>query len=295
MADKNYRLTFELNDGTRKSVEFTAPQGEKGDRGETGVYILSEGEKREDAPREASVVIDPYGDEENGAASSLEDMLTVEIMPETALVYDADMDMYAFTDLLDIKTGERYVVTVNGVQYLCMAFSDDGQQLLVNEGADLNTGEGLSVGIMVFPERMDGIGGGCMLAEPVETMTMSITGFRKIPDACLPEKQYFFNMYKDSSGTWMANTLYETLVDKVKRGIQPIAVIEYFGSQDEMLHVPFAVLDETVDRIAFSLTTQCVPFEDNNTGGFYLLCFLVAKDNTAQAYAARINAAMEMI
>ena len=30
MADKKYRLDFELTDGTVKSVEFTAPQGEAG-------------------------------------------------------------------------------------------------------------------------------------------------------------------------------------------------------------------------------------------------------------------------
>lgn len=30
MADKNYKITFELSDGAEKSVEFTSPQGEKG-------------------------------------------------------------------------------------------------------------------------------------------------------------------------------------------------------------------------------------------------------------------------
>lgn len=34
MADKNYRLDFELSDGSTKSVQFTAPQGEKGDTGD---------------------------------------------------------------------------------------------------------------------------------------------------------------------------------------------------------------------------------------------------------------------
>lgn len=28
MADKNYKLTFEMSDGTEKSVTFTAPQGD---------------------------------------------------------------------------------------------------------------------------------------------------------------------------------------------------------------------------------------------------------------------------
>jgi hypothetical protein len=42
MAGKNYRLTFELSDGTTKSVQFTAPQGPAGDKGAdgTGVTIL---------------------------------------------------------------------------------------------------------------------------------------------------------------------------------------------------------------------------------------------------------------
>lgn len=36
MADKNYKLNFELSDGTTKSVQFTAPQGPQGEKGETG-------------------------------------------------------------------------------------------------------------------------------------------------------------------------------------------------------------------------------------------------------------------
>lgn len=45
MADKTYKLIFEMSDGTEKSVQFTAPQGqqgiqgvqgEKGDKGDKG-------------------------------------------------------------------------------------------------------------------------------------------------------------------------------------------------------------------------------------------------------------------
>lgn len=36
MADKNYKLTFELSNGTSKSVIFTAPQGPQGIQGATG-------------------------------------------------------------------------------------------------------------------------------------------------------------------------------------------------------------------------------------------------------------------
>jgi glycerophosphoryl diester phosphodiesterase len=37
MADKKYKINFELSNGTTKSVKFTAPQGEKGDPGYTPV------------------------------------------------------------------------------------------------------------------------------------------------------------------------------------------------------------------------------------------------------------------
>lgn len=36
MADKTYKLTFNMSDGTSQSVNFTVPQGPKGDTGATG-------------------------------------------------------------------------------------------------------------------------------------------------------------------------------------------------------------------------------------------------------------------
>ena len=36
MADKNYRLDFQMSDGTTQSVEFAAPQGPQGEKGDTG-------------------------------------------------------------------------------------------------------------------------------------------------------------------------------------------------------------------------------------------------------------------
>lgn len=41
MADKTYKLNFELSDGSTKSVQFTAPQGEKGAAGAAGVGITN--------------------------------------------------------------------------------------------------------------------------------------------------------------------------------------------------------------------------------------------------------------
>ena len=43
MADKKYKLIFELSDGNEKSVEFTVPQGEKGDAGKTAYEYAKDG------------------------------------------------------------------------------------------------------------------------------------------------------------------------------------------------------------------------------------------------------------
>lgn len=44
MADKNYKLLFDLSDGTTKEVRFTAPQGDKGDKGDPGEFAIGDQE-----------------------------------------------------------------------------------------------------------------------------------------------------------------------------------------------------------------------------------------------------------
>lgn len=45
MADKNYKLTFVLSDGTEQKVQFTAPQGPKGDTPQKGVDYFTEADQ----------------------------------------------------------------------------------------------------------------------------------------------------------------------------------------------------------------------------------------------------------
>lgn len=94
MADKNYKITFEMTDGTEKSVLFVAPQGPQGEQGLQGIqgpqgpagsdasvtaesikkalgYIPSEGTKmvvQNEEPTDTSVIwIDPNDEDTDGA------------------------------------------------------------------------------------------------------------------------------------------------------------------------------------------------------------------------------------
>lgn len=75
MADKKYSIDFTMSDGSTESVEFVAPQGEKGEDGKSGVYVGS------DTPNtDANVWIDPEGSPTGSAEEwtfTLEDGSTV--------------------------------------------------------------------------------------------------------------------------------------------------------------------------------------------------------------------------
>lgn len=47
MADKKYQINFEMTDGSTQSVEFTVPQGEKGDTPIRGKDYWTETDKAE--------------------------------------------------------------------------------------------------------------------------------------------------------------------------------------------------------------------------------------------------------
>lgn len=76
MADKKYKINFELSDGSTKSVEFTSPQGEKGDTGPQGIQGIqgpagadgSKGEKG-DPGRSIGVFVTDYGAKGDGTTA----------------------------------------------------------------------------------------------------------------------------------------------------------------------------------------------------------------------------------
>jgi hypothetical protein len=64
----------------------------------------------------------------------------VEILPETTLTPDTN---YAITQPVKLTMGEHYTVNWNGVDYLSTATEIEGVPTLINDGANLETGEGL--------------------------------------------------------------------------------------------------------------------------------------------------------
>lgn len=96
MADRKYRLTFQMGDGTKHSVEVLAPQGEPGEKGDPGVDGKSAYEYAVDGGYE--------GTEEEFAATIVQ---AVEGNPGVSFETDAT---------LKLENGVLSVNTVNAVE-----------------------------------------------------------------------------------------------------------------------------------------------------------------------------------
>lgn len=114
----------------RARVNIRGAAGEQGEKGDPGVYILSEGETIADAPGDASVVIDPNGEPEvipggSGGASSWEDLgSTFEqgvLLAETNPMFVEDEGTFYLMDAVKpMVAGEEYSVNWNSTEYSCI-------------------------------------------------------------------------------------------------------------------------------------------------------------------------------
>lgn len=96
MADKKYRLSFEMTDGTKQSVEFAVPQGES----VTPDYAAAEGEP-------------------GHILNRTHYMEMGEILPETTItLIDAEG---LLPQTIEFTKGDTYKVKWNGTEYECIA------------------------------------------------------------------------------------------------------------------------------------------------------------------------------
>ena len=197
MADKTYRLDFALSNGAKKSVQFTAPQGP---RGESGVYILADGETIFDVPADANVVIDPNGSADfnggaGGGASSWEDLGSdygeVAVLPECNPVYSEDDGAFFIIDVVPLVVGNEYMVNWNDVPYKAVAGEVEIEGMMLPYLGDMGVmmGNEPSTGhpflIMCFPAELAaqmGVGGQAYPFDGSTELTLSITGMSEIVD-----------------------------------------------------------------------------------------------------------------
>lgn len=100
MADKKYRLSFEMTDGTKQSVEFAVPQGES----VTPDYAAAEGEP-------GHILNRTHWVEKGGM---------VEILPDTTIEYIEGDGHVAYIPSLVLEVGKTYIVKWNGTEYTCV-------------------------------------------------------------------------------------------------------------------------------------------------------------------------------
>ena len=109
----------------------------------------------------------------------------VEILPECQPVFDSTIgapNIGFITQPFDLVIGESYTVVFNGTEYKCVCQDAgalgpeySGTPGLVNEGVNLETGEGLVFGIMSIDFGSDGLYGIIAFpSAPTEAVTLSI-------------------------------------------------------------------------------------------------------------------------
>ena len=182
----------------------------------TTVYILAEGESLSDVPENATLVVDTYGapdldfgrvksvngitPDENGnveimagGTSSWNDLEDkpfdeVELIPETALVPFGD-GQFGIPIPASLKQGTKYTVTWNGTEYTATCIFDGESRGLINDGANIATGEGIVFVIQLFDTVMDDLGGMAGIAMDMggaAAVTMSVAEVIPLDSKYLP-------------------------------------------------------------------------------------------------------------
>lgn len=142
MADKNYKLTFGLSDGTKKTVNFTAPQGPKGDKGDAFTYddfteeqlAALKGEKGD--PGEAGQADFAQNDSTKPDYVKNRTHYKYEVTRHPLFIGDVEFK-YSMASVSNIDTtkiveGEQYEITWNGTVYNCVGKRAAGEVMVGN-------------------------------------------------------------------------------------------------------------------------------------------------------------------
>ena len=160
---------------------------------------------------------------------TLEEEMNETILPETEGVFMEEEGFYSLGYLF-IESGKTYIVTYNGVEYVCALNNISGADILGNAGALdealPNTGEPFAI---VFPD-------GLVAAVPLdgaETVKMSIKEAKPIPQRYLTNAfPYYFYVKSytvNGSPVFECNETVENLVSIYKSGRPLVLKNEYWN------------------------------------------------------------------
>lgn len=199
MADKNYKLTFGLSDGTQKSVSFTAPQGPTGksayEHAKDGGYKGTEAEFAAKMAAPGSGIQANLAQNDTTQPDYVKNRTHYKEEIPAATLYDGSVkfitSMGSITgiDNTKLETGKTYRVTWNGKAYDCVAYRT-GDTLLGNLAlmyAGDDTGEPFCL------EKFSSNGSTVIKnSETAETVTLKVeipaeVIYHKIPKEYLPD------------------------------------------------------------------------------------------------------------
>ena len=200
MADKNYELTFELNDGSKKSVQFTAPQGEPGktayEYAKDGGYTGTEAEFAQKLASESGGVQSDWNQNDETQPDFVKNRPFYSTNVELFSFENVTFDSFMWTGTPDgvMVANEPYVINWDGVEYECVSSIMDGMVGVGNTGALLGETPGPEPFIIfTFDDGVQKIIGvydvvGMMGGETTETHSFSGKGLKHFPieDKYLP-------------------------------------------------------------------------------------------------------------
>ena len=197
MADKKYKLTFGMSDGTQKSVTFTAPQGEPGAAGKSA-YEIAKAAGYTGTEAEFAVLQTAQADFEQKNPAHPEyvknrthyrEYIEPETLYDGSVKFINSMGSITGIDNTKLEAGKTYRVTWNGKAYDCVAYRT-GDTLLGNLAlmyAGDDTGEPFCL------EKFSSNGSTVIKnSETAETVTLKVEipagwVYHKIPKEYLPD------------------------------------------------------------------------------------------------------------
>ena len=156
----------------------------------------------------------------------------VEILPECKPTYVADNDIFIIAEPFELVIGEKYTVNWNGTEYASTAYDSAavgedmaGGVILLNDGTNLETGEGAVLLVMCFGDECfaQGSPGLTELTISIKEVAVKV---HPIDPRCLPNNEFVVNLDNSNASNITADKTVAEIYNAIKNGK---TVLAYFG------------------------------------------------------------------